>query len=171
MYAYEGNEIKVPKKQKIIAYIFLFLVIITFSTMRSHKIKKTIENNLNLKTSVETSISESLNFLYNENLNGTSCVYIDEEYRQNLIDKFKETNSIMAEESLTLSHAKLSSKHIYKTKIEGEPFIIYSGEVDLSWSHTNKDSSTDPITKEITVYLKNVNKEFRVADIKLKDIK
>lgn len=171
MYAYEGNEIKVPKKQKIIAYIFLFLVIITFSTMRSHKIKKTIENNLNLKTSVETSISESLNCLYNENLDNINCVYIDEDYRQSLADKFKEINSVMAEESLKLSPVKLSSKNIYKTKIEGEPFIIYSGKVDLSWSYTDKDTSTDPITKEITVYLRDNNEEFSVADIKLKDIK
>lgn len=171
MYVYEGNEIKVPKKQKIIAYIFLFLVIITFSTMRSHNMKKNIENNLNLTKSIENSISESLSYLYNDNLNDTNCNYIEETYKQNLIDKFKETNAIMEKESLKLSNIKFNIKKIYKTKIDGESFLIYSGKVDLKWSYTNKEISTDIVTKEIIVYLKDNNNNITVADIKLNDIK
>lgn len=167
---YENNEISVPKKQKIFAYLFLFLVIITFSTMRSQKMKASIENSYNLTKSIETSIKESLTYLYNNDLDNTNCDYIDKEYTEKLKAKFKEPNSIMAEEYLKLSYIKLDDKKIYKTKIDSEPFIIYSGNVDLKWSYENKDDSTDILTKEISVYLKDNNGTLTVADIRLNDI-
>lgn len=165
------NEISVPKKQKIIAYIFLFLVIITFSTMRSNKIKKHIDHTHKYTQAIETSIQESIMYLYNNDLEKTNCNYIDTAYKEKLINKFKNTNSLMSKESLKLSYIKFNDKKLYKTDINGEPFVIYNGLVDLKWSYTNKDSSTDITTKEITVYITDSNDTPYIADIQINDKK
>lgn len=167
---YEMNEISVPKKQKIIAYLFLFLIIITFSTMRSHKTKMTVEKNYNLMKSMELSLTESIKYLYNDDIYNTECDFIDKEYSQKLIDKFSETNSLMEKESLKLSYINFNNKRIYNTKIEGEDFIIYTVKADMQWSYTNKESKTDTITKQITAYAKENSNNCLIVDINIADI-
>lgn len=166
---YEMEEIKVPKKQKIFAYILLFLVIVTFSTIRSQKLKKDVQNNYAYTKSIQTSIEKSLYYLYNNDIENTDCEYIEKNYKEKIIDKFKDTNSLMSKESLQLSYVQLKNKKIYKTTIKDEPFTIYNGLVELKWSYTNKDLSTDITTKEIIVYLKDVNDTPYIADIQIKD--
>lgn len=161
----------VSKKQKILAYLIILITISSFFLMRAHKNKIQIERAIKTTNLAETSLSESLFYLYNNDLSNSICPYIYSDSKDYLIEKFEKTNSIMSESSLKLSYVKLKKDRIYKTKLNGSSYTVYKGTVDLQWSFTDKDTVSDKATKKITAYLKEDSDKYYIHDIKLSEKK
>ena len=107
----------VPILQKICAFLFLGITITTFICLRNQKIENTKAKNIELTTTVESLLKDSLEFLYNsDNISIPPNKLIHDDFKKNLITKFSKPNSLLKESNLTLSSIKLNKNKIYNTR-------------------------------------------------------
>lgn len=158
---------KVPLLQKIFAYLIIVCTIFTFTLMRTNKNKANFEKQELFKQQVELSLTNSLYYLYNNDLEKNTCDFIDDNFYESITSKFSKPNLVMKESNLTLTNITLSKNRIYNTTKKGVKYIIYDGLVELEWINTNNNIKTDPTIKKIIGYILKKDNKYTVVDIDL----
>lgn len=162
----------VPILQKICAFLFLGITITTFICLRNQKIENTKAKNIELTTTVESLLKDSLEFLYNsDDISIPPNKLIHDDFKSNLITKFLKPNSLAKESNLTLSTINLSKNRIYRTRKNSVKYLIYDGIIELKWTLSSSNIETDSEKKNIIGYIIQEGEDFYIADIELSSIK
>lgn len=160
------NTNKVSIVQKILVFIFMGILISTFYIARNNKIEKLKTNNLLMTSQIEDVITNSLTFLYNEDLatiKEISTIHAD--YTEILSNKFSSVNSTLANANMYLSNIKLSKNRIYSTRKKSVKYIIYDGIINLKWTSNDTNIETDGENKNIKAYLIQKDNNYYLANI------
>lgn len=159
----------VPILQKIIAYLVICLSVFTFAILRTQKIEKVKTKENELFMQLESLLTDSLYYLYNDNLEEEiKGNIIHPDYIPTLRNKFKTTNEVLKESNMSLTSIGLSKNRIYNTKKDSIKYIIYDGLVELKWTSKEYDVETDTETKHITGYIIQNDDGYHLANIDIK---
>lgn len=161
----------IPIIQKICAIIFLSIIMIAFISLRSQKIENAKQKSAELNSNIESTLKESLEFLYNsDDIKVNANNIIHEDFKDKLTSKFSKANSFLKESNLTLSSIEFNKDRIYNTQRKKIKYLIYKGTVELKWTSLSSNIETDSEKKDITGYIIQEGDVFYVSDIELTNI-